>query len=50
MVPGASFERRQLCGAMSMGQVIKVLMAFKRPFWRETGLSGEFISDKVRGH
>ncbi len=45
LVPGASFERRQLCGSMAMGQVIKVLISFHRPFWRENGLSGEFISD-----
>jgi monoamine oxidase len=31
---------------MAMGQVIKVLVSFKRAFWREAGLSGEFISDK----
>ncbi len=28
-VPGSSFERRQLCGAMEAGKVIKVLVAFK---------------------
>jgi monoamine oxidase len=45
VVPGLSFERRQLCAAMEMGKVVKVLVAFKTPFWREDGLSGEFISD-----
>ncbi|BEP66844.1 flavin monoamine oxidase family protein [Variovorax sp. V35] len=36
--------RMQLHSRMPMGSVIKALVAYDRPFWREQGLSGEVIS------
>ena len=44
-VPGLSHERRGLIAESEMGRVNKIIIAFKRPWWREQGLSGEFISD-----
>lgn len=37
--------RMQLQQRMPMGSVIKALIAYERPFWKERGLSGEAISD-----
>ncbi len=37
--------RMQLHARMPMGSVIKALVAYERPFWREQGWSGEAISD-----
>jgi monoamine oxidase len=37
--------RTQLHSRMPMGSVIKALIAYERPFWRERGWSGEAISD-----
>eukprot|EP01027_Heterolobosea_sp_BB2_P013691 GEZU01019719.1.p1 GENE.GEZU01019719.1~~GEZU01019719.1.p1 ORF type:complete len:488 (-),score=152.38 GEZU01019719.1:545-2008(-) len=37
--------RDQLTQRMPMGCVIKLNIVYKRPFWRETGYSGELISD-----
>lgn len=37
--------RSQLHSRMPMGSVIKALIAYERPFWRERGLSGEVVSD-----
>lgn len=37
--------RAQLAQRMPMGSVIKCLVAYPRPFWREQGLTGEFVSD-----
>lgn len=45
-VPGPSFERRGLISESAMGRVRKIVMAFKSPWWRDRGFSGEFISDK----
>ncbi|HEX4871692.1 MAG TPA: NAD(P)/FAD-dependent oxidoreductase [Nevskiaceae bacterium] len=42
-IPGLSAEREQLGQRMPMGSVIKCLVAYERPFWREQGLSGEFV-------
>lgn len=38
-------RRDQLCSRMPMGSVIKYVAVYDRPFWRETGLSGEVVSD-----
>ncbi len=38
--------RMQLQARMPMGSVIKALVAYERPFWREQGWSGEVISDQ----
>lgn len=43
--PGLPAARQQLALRMPMGSVIKVLVAYPRPFWRERGFSGEAISD-----
>lgn len=37
--------RDKLGERMPMGSVIKCLVAYDKPFWREKGLSGEFVSD-----
>ena len=37
--------REQLAQRMPMGSVIKVLVAYAKPFWRANGLSGEFVGD-----
>jgi monoamine oxidase len=37
--------RRELSRNMPMGSVIKCVIAYERPFWREAGLSGEVLSD-----
>jgi monoamine oxidase len=37
--------REKLGERMPMGSVIKCLVAYRRPFWREQGLTGEFVSD-----
>jgi len=37
--------RLQLHARMPMGSVIKLVVAYERPFWRERGLSGEVVSD-----
>lgn len=39
--------RQRLGARMPMGSVIKCLVAYARPFWREAGLSGEFVSDSA---
>lgn len=44
--PALPAARMQLQTRMPMGSVIKALVAYKRPFWREQGLSGEIISDQ----
>ncbi|WP_133645485.1 flavin monoamine oxidase family protein [Paraburkholderia flava] len=40
-----SAARMQLQARMPMGVVIKALVAYERPFWREQGWTGEAISD-----
>ena len=42
--PGLPARRAQLLGGMPMGSVIKVHVAYPRPFWRDAGLSGEALS------
>lgn len=43
--PARSEARRKAEAGMPMGSVIKCNVAYRRPFWREAGLSGESISD-----
>jgi monoamine oxidase len=42
--PALPPARAQLHARMPMGSVIKALVAYQRPFWREQGFSGEAIS------
>lgn len=42
-IGGASVEREQLAQRMPMGSVIKCQIAYETPFWREQGLSGEYV-------
>lgn len=44
--PSLPPARMQLQAKMPMGSVIKALVAYERPFWREQGWSGEVISDR----
>lgn len=39
--------RDSLSQRMPLGSVIKVLLAYETPFWREDGLSGLITSDKI---
>ncbi len=41
-----SSARLQLQSRMPMGSIIKALVAYERPFWREQGWSGEVVSDQ----
>ncbi|HLT34737.1 MAG TPA: NAD(P)/FAD-dependent oxidoreductase [Enhygromyxa sp.] len=43
-----SDDRRQLHERMFMGSTIKCVAAYPRAFWRERGLSGEAVSDRLR--
>ena len=37
--------RSQLLQRLPMGSIIKVIVVYEKPFWRELGYSGEIISD-----
>jgi monoamine oxidase len=43
--PSLGPRRMALATRMPMGSVIKFLVAYARPFWREQGLSGDIVSD-----
>jgi monoamine oxidase len=43
--PARTPARRAAEAGMPMGSVVKCNVAYRRPFWREAGLSGEAISD-----
>jgi monoamine oxidase len=43
--PALPRRRLELVTHMPMGSVIKCVIAYARPFWRERGLSGEALSD-----
>ncbi|HXG27669.1 MAG TPA: flavin monoamine oxidase family protein [Nevskiales bacterium] len=45
--PALPARRRQLLQGMRMGSVIKCLLIYERPFWREAGWSGEMICDEA---
>lgn len=42
----ASPARSQLLQKAAMGAIVKVCVAYDRPFWRERGLSGEVVSTR----
>jgi monoamine oxidase len=44
-VPELPAQRALLAGHMPMGSVIKLLVAYPKPFWRDAGYSGEVVSD-----
>lgn len=43
--PPLPAERRALMQRMPMGSVIKCVVAYQRPWWRDAGWSGEALSD-----
>jgi monoamine oxidase len=43
--PSLPAGRAELHTSMPMGSVLKCVVTYKRPFWREGGLTGEAISD-----
>lgn len=43
--PALPARRDQLTQRMPMGSVIKCVLSYSRPFWREKGFSGEMIND-----
>ncbi len=43
--PALPHKRDSLTQRMAMGCVIKVWVAYERPFWRDAGLNGFFFSD-----
>ena len=38
--------RRQLARRMKMGEIMKCIIVYERPFWRDAGLSGMMITDE----
>lgn len=44
--PTLPSRRRQLMDRMPMGSAIKVVLIYDKPFWRDTGLSGEMVCDE----
>lgn len=45
--PPMPAARRQLTERIEMGKVIKVILTYERPFWRDAGLSGMIITDEA---
>lgn len=45
VTPALPAERLLVHEAMTMGSVVKCVVAYERPFWREAGLSGEVVSN-----
>ncbi len=43
--PALPEMRQQLLSRSTMGSVIKVMVVYDKPFWREEGLSGQVLSD-----
>jgi monoamine oxidase len=43
--PALPDSRQQLMQRSSMGSVIKVMVIYDKPFWREEGLSGQILTD-----
>jgi monoamine oxidase len=43
--PALPADRADLHGRMPMGSAIKCVLAYRRPFWRDAGFSGEILSD-----
>ncbi len=48
--PQLPMRRDQLMQRMPMGSSIKTLLQYERPFWRDNGLCGEFLSDNGPVH
>jgi monoamine oxidase len=46
LAPELPSARRQLLEQLTMGSVIKYVVVYERPFWREQGFSGEMWSDR----
>jgi monoamine oxidase len=44
--PALPERRDKLHRTVTMGSVVKCIVAYERPFWREQGFSGEAISDE----
>lgn len=44
--PPLPADRTRLSERMQMGKVIKVIVVYERPFWREMGLSGMMLTDE----
>lgn len=44
--PALPEMRTQLLASLTLAQMIKCIIIYKRPFWREMGLSGMFMSDE----
>lgn len=44
--PAMPGMRDQLTQRMPMGSVVKCIVTYPRPFWRDRGLSGEVVSDR----
>lgn len=42
--PAAPGRRDQLVQRQAMGAIVKLVVAYERPFWRERGLSGEAVA------
>jgi monoamine oxidase len=45
--PGLPVQRAQLTQRMPMGAVIKIMVVYDTPFWRDAGLSGQAASDRL---
>lgn len=45
--PKLPVKRQRLMRDMPMGSVIKVVLTYQNPFWRQQGLSGEMICDQA---
>jgi monoamine oxidase len=46
LAPELPSARRQVLEQMRMGSVVKCVVVYPRPFWRERGFSGEMWSDR----
>lgn len=44
-VPPLSMDRKLLCERSFMGSYIKVILLYKRAYWKEKGMSGELLTD-----
>jgi monoamine oxidase len=45
VTPALPAARRDMHAEMAMGSVVKCVITYERPFWREVGLSGEVVCD-----
>ena len=42
--PNLPFNKEHLLRHMPVGHLIKFIVTYAKPFWRENGLSGEIVS------